>query len=125
MVENLVDIVLSKLKEMVISENVIGKPIETSGAVVIPITKISLGFGAGGGGGTEDSKDKSSGKGSGTGGGIVIEPVAVITIQEGDVKIHPLKEKGMNLGAIIDMVPDIIKKFSKSKGSDKTKKKEK
>jgi uncharacterized spore protein YtfJ len=110
MVENLLDTLLEKLKSLVDSETVIGKPIEVGKATVIPVTKISFGFGAGGGK-TKGEVDS----GTGTGGGAIIEPVAIIMIEDGAVRVHTLK--GNNLGKVIELVPGILKKFSKSKDS--------
>ena len=110
MVENLLDTLLGKLKTLVDSETVIGKPISAGKATVIPVTKISFGFGAGGG------KTKTEGdSGSGTGGGAIIEPVAIIMVEDDNVRVHSLKENAV--GKVIDMVPGILKKFSKGKES--------
>jgi len=121
MIVNLIDTLLDKLKDIVASETVVGKAVETPEATVIPVSKISLGFVAGGSGSIETSKDK--GKGSGTGGGAVIEPVAIITICEGEVKVHKLKDKGVEFGKVIELVPDLIGKLSKLKKDGKGKNK--
>ncbi len=113
MLEGLIDTLLSRLREIVASETVIGKPIQAEGATVIPITKITLGFGAGGGESPEEEKRK--GKGTGLGGGAVIEPLAVITIQKDEVKIHRLNEKAAGFEKIIELVPEVVGKFIKSK----------
>ncbi|MCD6205677.1 MAG: sporulation protein [Candidatus Marinimicrobia bacterium] len=117
MVENLLDTLLGKLKELVDSETVVGKPIQAGKTTVIPVTKISFGFGAGGG--TSKGDDNS---GTGTGGGAIIEPVAVIMIEGDKVRVHSLKES--NVGKVIEMVPNILKKFTKSKESEGPKEKE-
>lgn len=117
MVENLLDTLLGKLKDLVDSETVVGKPIEAGKTTVIPVTKISFGFGAGGG----QAKDKGD-SGTGTGGGAIIEPVAIIMVEEGSVRVHSLKDS--NIGKVIEMVPGILKKFGKNKDSEKKKDKE-
>jgi len=117
MIEGLLDTLLSKLKNIVETETVVGKPIETKDTIIIPITKISLGFGAGGGESSNETKNK--GGGSGTGGGAVIEPVAVITIHKGEVKVNNLQSKANNFGKIVDLVPDILEKIAKSKSKKK------
>jgi uncharacterized spore protein YtfJ len=114
MVENLIDTLLGKLKDLVDSETVVGKPIEAGKAIVIPVTKISFGFGAGGGQTKSDTD-----KGSGTGGGAIIEPIAIIMVEDGAVRVHSLKEG--NLAKVVEMVPGIIKKFTKSKSAGKGK----
>ncbi len=116
MMEGLIDTLLSRLREIVASETVIGKPISAEGATVIPITKISLGFGAGGGTGPEADSKKASG--TGLGGGAMIEPLAIITIQQGEVKIHRLSEKSAGLNKIMEVVPELIEKYLK-KDKDK------
>jgi len=116
MVENLLDTLLGKLKTLVDSETVVGKPISVGKATVIPVTKISFGFGAGGG------KSKGDGdSGTGTGGGAIIEPVAIIMIEDDSVRVHSLKDN--TIAKVIEMVPGILKKFSKSKDSGKDKSK--
>lgn len=114
MVENLIDTLLGKLKLLVDSETVVGKPIEAGETTIIPVTKISFGFAAGSNLG-KDEKDKSSG----SGGGALIEPVAIITVEKGEVKVHSLKDG--SLGKVFEMVPGILKKLTKSKGKMKGK----
>jgi uncharacterized spore protein YtfJ len=114
MIESLVDTMLGKLKEIARSETVIGQPVQAGEVVVIPVSKISLGFGAAGGDRATGEKQKN-GQGSGTGGGAVIEPVAVITLFQGEVKLHVLKEKGVSLGKIVESIPAVLNKFSKGK----------
>ncbi|MCK9243744.1 MAG: sporulation protein [Candidatus Marinimicrobia bacterium] len=111
MLEGLVNTLLSRLREIVASETVIGKPIEAEGATVIPVTKISIGFMAGGSTNPDETKKKIDG--SGLGGGAMIEPLAVITIQKGEVKIHRIKEKASGVDKIMEIVPEIIEKYIK------------
>ncbi len=117
MLENLIDTLLTRLKEIVSSETVIGEPITAGEATVIPITKISLGFGAGGNN-PEEAKGKAAG--SGIGGGAVIEPIAVITILKGEVRIHYLKEKEAGLEKIADLIPKVLDRFVKPKATQES-----
>jgi uncharacterized spore protein YtfJ len=114
MVENLIDTLLGKLKSLVDSETVVGKAIEVGETTIIPITKISFGFAVGGNLG-KDEKDKSSG----SGGGAFIEPIAVITVEKGEVKVHSLKDG--SLAKVFEMVPGILKKLTQTKGKKKGK----
>ncbi len=114
MVEHLIDTLLGKLKSLVDSETVVGKPIEVGETTIIPVTKISFGFAAGGNLG-KDEKDKSSG----SGGGAFIEPIAVITVEKGEVKVHSMKDG--SLGKVFEMVPGILRKLTQSKGKKKGK----
>ncbi len=123
MIDQLLETLLTKMKNIVETETVIGKPIETADTTVIPVTKISLGFGVGGGKSPEGGDNKGSG--SGTGGGAVIEPIAVITIHEGEVKVNSLKKEQVNLARVVDLVPDVLEKFTRRKGPKKAAKKSK
>ena len=118
MLEGLVDTLLSRLREIVASETVIGKPIETGDTMVIPITKISLGFMVGSSGNPEEQKKKT--EGTGLGGGALIEPLAVITIQKGEVKIHRLKEKISGVDKLMEIVPEVLEKYIKPKFEKKS-----
>ncbi len=84
--------------------------------MLIPITKISIGFGAGGGG----SKD---GSGGGAGGGINIDPIGFIFVRGEEVKMIPVKAKAF--GTIIDSIPDLVGKISEMKKEKKDKDDEK
>ncbi|PIS27351.1 MAG: sporulation protein [Candidatus Marinimicrobia bacterium CG08_land_8_20_14_0_20_45_22] len=117
MLEGIIDALLNRLKDIVTSETVVGKPIQVGETTVIPITKISLGFGAGAG--SADSKDK--GNASGTGGGAVIEPIAIITVSRDEVKIHRLKSNEVGLGKVFEALPELIAKFTKPKDGKKRK----
>ena len=59
-IENLMDSTLSKLKEIVNADTIIGKPINaTDGTVVIPVSKVSYGFASGG---SDLCSDKTDGR---------------------------------------------------------------
>ncbi len=83
--------------------------------MIIPVSKINIGFGAGGGGGT--SKDSETGQGGGAGGGVTIEPVAFIVVQTDDVKILPIKSKAF--GSLIEGIPDLVSKIAEMKKGKK------
>jgi len=114
---------LGKLRDIVSTEMIIGHPIEAAGTTVIPVTKISLGFGAGSGELGKEAKGEHPN--SATGGGAIIEPIAIITVNEKEIRVHSLKEKGPNYMKIVDMIPDLIQKFSKSGDDSKRPKAEK
>ena len=80
--ENLVKTAVEKIKEMVDVETIVGKPISVpNGTIIIPVSKVAVGFGSGGSDlPTTSSKDLFGG---GVGGGITIQPIAFITISRG------------------------------------------
>ncbi|GBD94852.1 putative spore protein YtfJ [bacterium BMS3Abin05] len=119
--------VLSELHEMVKTETVVGEPIQAGDSVVIPVSKVSVGFG--GGGGVRSEKNKE-GKDDGTAlaGGATIEPVAFIVIANGKAQLLSLtKGENFNWGKVVDLIPDLlnqVKDLTKGKGK-KAKEKEK
>lgn len=121
-IDNLVKTVMSKLKEIARTETVVGKAIRAGKTTIIPVSKVSVGFGAGGGGGKEN--EKSRGSGAGTGGGLSIEPIAFIVVnEEGSAQLLPLTKQEATISKVLDSIPSIIGKIKDFK-SEKEKKEE-
>ncbi len=68
---------------------VYGETIELNGRRVIPVASVQYGFGMGGGSGPTKSKGNAPGGGGG-GGGVRVEPVALIDITDGKLKVEPI-----------------------------------
>jgi len=91
------------------TETVFGDPVAIGGVTLIPVSKVSIGFAAGGAG-----KDDRSTSGAGTGGGVNVTPVAVIAISaDGGVHVHSLENGELDLGKLLSMAPEAVKKVSK------------
>lgn len=74
------------------------------GTIILPLVEVSFAVGAG-----VNSAEKKNNAGGGLGGKIT--PNSVLVIQEGSSKL--LNVKGQDgVGKVIDMVPDIVNKFS-------------
>ncbi len=110
--EALVKTAIEKIKEMVDVETVIGKPITApNGTVIIPVSKVSVGFASGG----SDLPNKNAKDlfGGGTGGGVSIQPLAFITIlPDGNVKLLQMTINAPKENAALAMIPDIIDKVT-------------
>ncbi len=116
MIDTLVKTVLEELRALVNTETVIGKPISAGKQTIIPVAKISVGFGAGGG--KAEGKEQGS---SGMGGGAQIDPVAFIVVSDDKTQILPLVGKEVMWGKLVDMVPDLMSRFSKPGKKSKSK----
>lgn len=68
---------------------VFGGAIELDGRRVIPVASVQYGFGMGGGSGPVKSDGDAPGGGGG-GGGMRVEPVALIDITDGKLKVEPI-----------------------------------
>lgn len=80
------------------------------GTIVLPLVEVSFGVGAG-----AFSGDKKNNAGGGLGGKIT--PSSVLVIKDGTSKLVNVKNQD-SVTKILDMVPDIINKFTNKK--DKT-----
>ena len=80
-VSELMETTMTKIREMVDSNSVIGEPITTpDGVTLIPVSRVSLGFGSGGG----TYGQTSERFGGGGGAGVKIDPVAFLVIKDGN-----------------------------------------
>ena len=84
---SLMDTTMEKIKEMIDVNTIIGEPITSpDGTLIIPVSKVSYGFAAGG----SDLPTKKENKdcfGGGSGAGVTIQPVAFLTVYQGDVRL--------------------------------------
>jgi uncharacterized spore protein YtfJ len=108
-IEQFAQTLLEQLKSLAQTETVIGKPIETPFATVIPVSKVSMGFGLG------NSKNKIDVTGSG--GGASIEPLGFLVITpDGDVKLMQLATKDSSMGQkLAEIVPELWSHFKGKK----------
>ena len=119
--ENLVKGAIEKIKEMVDVQTIIGEPVVApNGTVIVPVSKVSIGFGSGGSDlPTKNAKDLFGG---GVGGGVTISPVAFIVIAaDGSVKLLQLTVNAPKENAALALVPDIVEKITSMIGKDKNK----
>ena len=68
---------------------VFGETIEIDGRKVIPVASVTYGFGMGGGQAPKGS-DNGSAAGGGGGGGVRVEPLALIEVRDGRLKVQPI-----------------------------------
>jgi len=103
-INEMIEKLLAELGQLVRTESVVGKPIQTGDTTVIPVSKISFGFG---------------------GGGAQIEPVAFIVIHDGKAQLLNVQDKeGFGIGKVIDLIPEIIDKIKDLRGNREKKEKE-
>ena len=95
-VKNFLETLAKGLERLTASNAVVAKPISVGERHVLPLCELSFAWGGGGGEGQGDLDDSGKGRGSGTGGGgggaARANPVAVIVIEDGKVRIDSLLE---------------------------------
>jgi len=107
----LFDKAVGEIERMLNTKTVVGEPIVIEGNTLIPLVNVGFGFGVGGGHGTEPQK--GTGEGGGTGGGGGVKPVALIVINEGGVRVEPIKS---GTATVLEKVAESIGKASAAKG---------
>ncbi len=108
--ENLVKITLGELREMAKAQSVVADPVEVENTTVIPLVKIGFGFGGG-------AENKDGGR-SGSGGGGGVQPVAVLVVKDGNVRIERMSgQSGISTAAhtLADLLKStLLSRFVKS-----------
>ena len=107
---SLIDTTMEKIKEMIDVNTIIGEPITSpDGTLIIPVSKVSYGFAAGG----SDLPTKKENKdcfGGGSGAGVTIQPVAFLTVYQGDVRLVSVDRDEGTADKLVNMIPDVLKK---------------
>lgn len=104
---NLMDVTMSKLREMVEANTVVGEPIQTPDNVtIIPVSRVSYAFASGGS--DFQSKDKPA-FGGGNGAGVKIDPIGFLVIKDGNVRMINITPPANNtLDRIIEKAPELM-----------------
>lgn len=109
-ITDLLNVSMNKIKEMIDANTIIGTPIIEQGAVIIPISKLHLGFVSGG----SDIKPNSSKEevlfGGGAGGGFGITPIAFLVIHNNEVNLLSIDESTHIAEKLIDLLPKTVEK---------------
>jgi len=121
-IKDLMTAAMENLKGMIDVNTVIGDPVETKdGTVIIPVSRVALGFAAGGSefrpAGSEESGEKLP-FGGGSGAGVSVQPVGFLVVSPNQVRMLPV-DGGLPVNRIIDMMPQIIERLkngSKKRG---------
>ena len=107
---------MTKMKEMINVNTIIGDPIQTpEGVTIIPVSKVKVGFA---GGGSDFAPkgyptNKSNAFGGGSGASVNITPVAFLIVKGDSVRMMPVAEPASNsLERLVEMLPDLIDQIS-------------
>lgn len=107
---NLMNTTMEKIKEMIDVNTIIGDPITSpDGTLIIPVSKVSYGF-ASGGSDLPTKKENKDCFGGGSGAGVTIQPVAFLTVYQGDVRLISVDQEKGTADKLVNMIPDVLKK---------------
>lgn len=98
------------MDSFVSAKTVIGEPVTVGDTIILPLVDVSFGVGAG-----AFASDNKNNAGGGMTGKVI--PSAVLVVQNGQTKLVNIKNQD-TITKLLDMVPDVIDKFTKGKDDD-------
>lgn len=106
---NTVESLFKGMDSFITTKTVVGEAVHIGDTIILPLVDVSFGVGAG----AFSEKNANSGGKNNAGGGMggKITPSAVLVIQNGTTKLVNVKNQD-GMTKILDMVPDIIDRFS-------------
>lgn len=126
-IQGLMKTAMESIKDMVDVNTVVGDPVETpDGSVIIPVSRVSLGFAAGGGeyeprgGGQGGEAGAALPFGGGSGAGVSVQPVAFVVVGGGQVRLLPVDSRAL-YDRLIDLAPQVLEHLDSLVGGMKTK----
>lgn len=117
-IDEVMSTALKNIRSLVDVDVVVGKQIENnSGLIVLPLTKVTMGFVSGGGEYyselKEIKKDTEYPFAGGSGAGLSLQPIGFLVIDGKDVEVIKVEQKNA-LEKLIEVVPEIAKFISKN-----------
>lgn len=110
--QGVVEALMRGMDTVLSTKTVVGQATQVGDTIILPLVDVSFGVGAGSG--SNGQKNSASGAG-GLGGKMT--PSAVLVIKSGSTKLVNIKNQDA-ITKVLDMIPDIVEKFSKPKEKD-------
>lgn len=107
--QGVVESLLKGMDTVLSTKTVVGEATKVGDTIILPLVDVTFGVGAGAGNNTQ----KGSNSGAGGLGG-KMTPSAVLVIKDGAAKLVNIKNQD-TVGKVLDMIPEIIDKFAKTK----------
>lgn len=109
---NIMEVTMSKIREMVDVDTVVGNPINTpDGVTIIPVSTVSFGFASGG---SDFPVKENTGFGGGGGSAIKINPIGFLVIKEGNVRMLNVSPPiGTTVDRLVELIPDVLDRIQR------------
>lgn len=107
---SVVESLMKGMEGFLSTKTVVGEATTIGDVIILPLVDVTFGVGAG-----ATAKDKSNGGGGGMSG--KMSPSAVLVIKDGQTKLVNIKNQDA-VTKLIDMVPDLVDRFTKKGGKD-------
>ncbi|HBY2762250.1 GerW family sporulation protein [Clostridioides difficile] len=129
-IQSLMETTLETIKGSIDANTIIGDPIKTDTTVVVPISKVTIGFGIGGGEYSKgyDDKDREielknekldTNFAGGSAGAISVQPVAFVVVESGETRIMSLDSNINLVDNILSITPRVLEKIQNISQSNK------
>lgn len=110
--QGVVEALMRGMDTVLSTKTVVGEATQVGDTIILPLVDVSFGVGAGAG----NNGQKNSASGAGGLGG-KMTPSAVLVIKNGSTKLVNIKNQDA-VTKVLDMIPDIVERFSKPKEKD-------
>ena len=107
---SVVESLMKGMEGFLSTKTVVGEATTIGDVIILPLVDVTFGVGAG-----ATAKDKSNGGGGGMSG--KMRPSAVVVIKDGQTKLVNIKNQDA-ITKLIDMVPDLVYRFTKKGEKD-------
>lgn len=114
-IERIMDTAFTKIKTLVDTDTIIGRPVMTAdGVSIVPISKVTMGFLTGGGEYSDMSREEYTEYpfAGGSGAGVSVAPIGFLVSDGKTVKLVNVDEKSP-FDKILSLIPDIAEVFIK------------
>lgn len=121
-IQSIMETTLETIKNSIDSNTIVGNPIKAESSVIVPISKVTVGFGIGGGEYNKNNKKDIKYDANFTGGSrgaITISPVAFVVVENGETRLISLEDNINLVDNILTVTPRIIDKVQKILKHDK------
>lgn len=115
-IQSIMETTLETIKNSIDSNTIVGNPIKAESSVIVPISKVTVGFGIGGGEYIKNSKvdiEHEPNFAGASGGAITISPVAFVVVENGETRLISLEDNVNLVDNILTVTPRIIDKVQK------------
>lgn len=115
-IQSIMETTIETIKNSIDSNTIVGNPIKTQSSVIVPISKVTVGFGIGGGEYNTYKKAEVSREpnfAGASGGAITISPVAFVVVENDETRLISLDDNANLVDNILTVTPRIIEKVQR------------
>ena len=125
-IKSLMDTTLDTIKGVIDANTIVGDPIRNNNTIIVPISKITIGFGIGGGEYSkgydkkENNTNQEPGFAGGSGAAISVQPVAFVVVENEETRLMSLDHNINMIDTVLNITPKVIEKIQNMKKGKQT-----